>query len=170
MKPHVPSRSSQAAGPAARHKRMDRYAAAFAWIVVTAALAIGTAPAFAASSGLSIKNGWIRTIIPSRPAAGYFTLSNGNDKQQVLVGADSPACGMLMLHQSQQKSGIEHMAMIESVVVPAHGTLTFAPGGYHLMCTSPSKELVKGHSVPVTLHFADKSSITAQFAVRGLDR
>ncbi|TAL82951.1 MAG: copper chaperone PCu(A)C [Beijerinckiaceae bacterium] len=161
MKPRVTSQCSPAAGPDARP-------AAFA-LVALAALALGAAPAFAGSNGLSVKDGWMRTIIPSRPAAGYFTLSNTTDKQQVLVGAESPACGMLMLHQSQHKSGMEHMAMVKSVVVPAHGKVTFAPGGYHLMCTSPTKELVKGHNVPVTLHFADKSSLTAQFAVRGVN-
>jgi copper(I)-binding protein len=133
-----------------------------------AALAIGVIPASAASGGLSIKDGWMRTIIPSRPAAGYFTVLNGTDKQQVLVGAESPACGMLMLHQSQNKSGMEHMAMAENVVVPAHGKITFAPGGYHLMCMSPTKDMVKGHNVPVTLHFADKTSLTAEFPVRGV--
>jgi copper(I)-binding protein len=138
-------------------------------LIALAALAISVAPAFAASNGLSIKDAWMRTIIPSRPAAGYFTLSNETDKKQVIVGAESPACGMLMLHQSQHKSGMEHMAMVERVVVPAHGKVTFAPGGYHLMCTSPTKVLVKGHSVPVTLHFADKSSLTAQFPVHGVN-
>ena len=161
MKPRANSPCSPAAGP-------DDRPAALA-LIALAAFAIGTAPAFAASNGLSISDGWMRTIIPSRPAAGYFTLSNDTGKQQVLVGAASPACGMLMLHKSERKSGMEHMAMVKSVVVPAHGKITFAPGGYHLMCMSPTKAMVKGHSVSVTLHFADRSSLKAQFAVRGVN-
>lgn len=168
MKPHVSLHCSPAAGPAARPARNRRHASALA-LIAFAALGIGAVPAFGASNGLSIKNGWMRTIIPSRPAAGYFTLSNETDKQRVLVGAQSPACGTLMLHQSQNKSGMEHMAMVKSIVVPAHGKVTFAPGGYHLMCMSPTKAMVKGHSVPVTLRFADKTSLTADFPVRGVN-
>lgn len=168
MKPHVSLHCSPAAGRDDRSVGCGRHAPALALIAFTA-LVIGAAPAFAASNGLSITNGWMRTIIPSRPAAGYFTLSNATDKQRVLVGAQSPACGTLMLHQSQNKNGMEHMAMVKSIVVPAHGKVTFAPGGYHLMCMSPTKDMVKGHSVPVTLRFADKTSLTAEFPVHGVN-
>jgi periplasmic copper chaperone A len=149
---------SQAGGPAARAS----YALG---IALLAALALPQA-AEAASDGLSVKNAWMRMIIPSRPAAGYFTLANASDKPQTLVGAHSPACGMLMLHQSLHKNGIEQMVMVKSVAVPAHGTIAFAPGGYHLMCMSPTKAMVKGKSVPVTLRFAGDISLTADFAVR----
>jgi periplasmic copper chaperone A len=122
--------------------------------------------AAAAEPGLVVKDGWIRSIVPSRPAAGYFALSNETDRDRTLVGASSPACGTLMLHQSLHESGQDRMEMVEKVPVPAHGTVNFTPGGYHLMCMSPSKEMASGHSVPVTLRFADHGTITANFAVR----
>jgi copper(I)-binding protein len=53
------------------------------------------------------------------------------------------------------------------VAVPAHGSLSFAPGGYHLMCTQPQSSMQIGHSVPMTLQFAGGGSITAQFPVKG---
>jgi copper(I)-binding protein len=129
-------------------------------------LAAGTA-AHAADSGVKVSAPWMRLVVPSRPAAGYFTLSNDTAKAQVLIGAASPACGMLMLHQSVQQNGMDRMSMVKSVRIPAHGDVKFAPGGYHLMCMSPSKDMTPGHSVPVTLRFADGSSITTSFPVRG---
>jgi hypothetical protein len=104
--------------------------------------------------------------MPSLPAAGYFTLSNPTGAAHTLTGAASPACGMLMLHRSVDESGRERMEMVQSVSIPAHGKVTFAPGGYHLMCMSPSKAMTPGHSVPVTLRFADGGSLTASFPVR----
>jgi copper(I)-binding protein len=121
----------------------------------------------AAEQGLTVSGAWMRAIMPSRPAAGYFTLSNETGKPVALVGAASPDCGTLMLHRSLHESGQDSMAMVPTVPVPANGTLAFAPGGYHLMCTSPSKAVTPGHSVPVTLRFADGGSVTARFAVRG---
>ena len=85
----------------------------------------------------------------------------------MLVGAASPGCGALMLHRSVNDSGQERMEMVDSVPVPAHGEVKFAPGGYHLMCMSPTAEAARGRSVPVTLRFKDGGSLTASFPVRG---
>lgn len=135
-------------------------------LLVLAALAAPFA-APAAEPGVAVSNPWFRFVIPSRPAAGYFTLSNDSATARVLVGAESPACGMLMLHRSLHQGNQERMVMVDSVPVPAHGQVTFAPGGYHLMCTSPGKDVAPGHSVPVTFSFQDGASVTANFAVRG---
>ena len=124
-------------------------------------------PARAAEPGLTVSDAWLRLVLPSRPAAGYLTLANGTDQPLVLVGAASPACGMVMLHRSVHENGQERMDMVTSVAIPAHADVTFAPGGYHLMCMTPSKEVTPGQSVPVTLRFADGGTVTASFAVRG---
>ena len=86
---------------------------------------------------------------------------------QALVGASSSACGSLMLHQSVTKNGVEQMIMVPKVAVPAHGTLQFAPGGYHLMCMSPAATMRPGQSVPVTLQFEGGGTLSASFPVRG---
>jgi len=62
---------------------------------------------------------------------------------------------------------MDRMSMVKSMRIPAHGEVKLAPGGYHLMCMSPSKDMTPGRSVPVTLSFADGSSITTNFPVRG---
>ena len=123
--------------------------------------------AFAAANGISVSGQWFRLIMPSLPAAGYFTLSNMTATPQTLVGAQSPACGTLMLHQSVSKNGEERMIMVPSVSVPAHGSIRFAPGGYHLMCMSPGSAMTPGQSVPVTLRLGDGGTVEATFPVRG---
>ena len=168
MTPLLPSshrpRTNQMVRP---RRRQTLSVLALIGALVGFALAASTMSAHAADGGLTVTDQWMRLVIPSRPAAGYFTLSNGTGKALALVGAKSPACGMLMLHQSVHQGGQDRMTMMKSVPVPAHGTVKFAPGGYHLMCTSPSKDVTPGRSVPVTLLFEDGSSITASFPVRG---
>ena len=156
----LPWQRSRVAGPAVKLLRI------LTLMALTGGLAAGTA-AHAAESGLSVSQPWLRMIIPSRTAAGNFTLSNAAAKAQVLIGASSPACDSIMLHQSLEKNGTAHMVMVESLNVPAHGAVKFAPGGYHLMCMSPSKDVAQGHSIPITLHFADGSTLTTNFPVRG---
>ncbi len=72
-----------------------------------------------------------------------------------------------MLHRSVNDNGQERMEMVASVSVPAHGEVKFAPGGYHLMCMSPTAALARGRSVSVTLRFKDGGSLAATFLVRG---
>lgn len=121
----------------------------------------------AATAGLTVENPSMRFIIKSRPAAGYFTLQNNTGSAIDLTGASSGACGMLMLHQSKEVNGVEKMLPVKRIAVPAHGTVRFAPGGYHLMCMSPGSTMKVGAKVPVTLKFANGQTVTAQFPVKG---
>ena len=121
--------------------------------------------AFAAPAGVTLEKPWIRLIIKQRPAAGYFTLKNESSAPVDLDGASSAACGMVMLHQSKEENGVEKMLPVKSVTVPAHGSVSFAPGGYHLMCMKPQMKV--GDSVPMTLKFSDGASLTATFPVKG---
>ena len=118
-------------------------------------------------AGISISNAWVRMIVPSRPAAGYFTLTNDSDTKATLTGASSPGCGSTMLHQSVKENGTDKMVMVMSVDVPAHGTLSFAPAGYHVMCMAPTDAMKIGAKVPFTLTFGDGSSLTSDFEVKG---
>jgi copper(I)-binding protein len=132
-----------------------------------AAAGIAAPLAHGEDNGLAVSDGWMRMIIPSRPAAGYFTLRNNGAKDRVLTGASSPACGTVMLHRSVTADGAEKMEMVDKVTVPAHGTLQFAPHGYHLMCMKPSPAMEPGKDVPVTLRFLDGSALTTAFKVKG---
>ena len=159
----LPSPRSRVAGPAARASRTG--------LLLLGALAAAICLAGAAEAdepGLSIEKPWIRMSIPSRPAAGYFTLRNDSAETRALTGAQSPACGMLMLHRSVHEGGQERMIMVKDVPVPAHGAAIFSPGGYHLMCMSPTKAVTPGQSVPVTLKFDNGGTITASFPVRNM--
>ena len=129
-----------------------------------------TTPKAAAMSGpppVSLSDGWVRLLPGGLPAAGYFTLKNNGKAKLALTGADTPACGMLMLHKSEDKGGMSSMQDVAQVDLPAGGTLKFAPGGYHLMCMDPKPALKLGASVPVTLSFQGAPPLTARFDVRG---
>jgi copper(I)-binding protein len=130
--------------------------------LLTAAAAL---PASADEAGMVLSNAWVRSVVPSRPAAGYFTLRNDTGKDRKIVSAASVDCGMLMLHLSRH-NGSEHMEMVDSVDVPAGGSVSFAPGGYHLMCVQPGGRVKPGNIVRMTLTFDDGGTLTADFKVR----
>jgi copper(I)-binding protein len=123
---------------------------------------MSSGPTFADEAGMTLSGAWVRSIVPSRPAAGYFKLSNDTGTDRKIVAASSSACGMLMLHLSKG----DGMAMVDSVDVPAHGSATFAPGGYHLMCVRPGVQVKPGATIQMTLTFDDGGTLTADFPVR----
>lgn len=129
-------------------------------------VALPAAQAAAGPTGISVEDGWIRALPPAIPSGGYFVLLNKSGKAVILTGADSPACGMLMLHKSDEKGGMSSMADVTEVSVPAGGKVSFIPGGYHLMCMNTKPSLKPGNTVPVTLAFKGGEKLTATFAVR----
>jgi copper(I)-binding protein len=140
--------------------------AALAVLTLAPALALPGA-GHAAEPGITVKQPWMRLLIKARPAAGYMTIENAGDTPRDLTGASSPACGQLMLHQSMEKGGQDMMQMVPKITIPPHGSVSFSPGGYHLMCMQPAATMKVGATVPVTLMFADGGSVAVDVPVKG---
>ncbi|VXB92748.1 conserved exported hypothetical protein [Burkholderia sp. 8Y] len=118
------------------------------------------------AAALEAHDCWVRAMPPSLPSSGYFVVSNNGDTPATLTAANSPAFGMTMMHKSENKGGTATMAPVDTVDVPAHGALQFAPKGYHLMMEEPAKPLKIGSTIPLTLTFADKSTLNVDCAVK----
>ena len=120
----------------------------------------------AQAAPFEITDGWFRSLPGKLPAGGYFTAYNGTGGDVSFVGADSDACGMLMIHQSTAKGGMSGMDMVDRVSVAAGGTVRFEPRGYHLMCENPNAKMKVGSKVAVLLKLSDGSSVVAGFVVK----
>ncbi|MGK8207113.1 copper chaperone PCu(A)C [Burkholderia cenocepacia] len=103
---------------------------------------------------------WIRAMPATVPSSGYFTVKNNGDQPATLTGVDTPAFGMAMLHETQTSGSTAKMVHVDSVEVPAHGTLTFKPKSYHVMLEEPHQPVAPGSKVPLALHFADGSTVS----------
>lgn len=114
----------------------------------------------------SVHDGWFRALPGGLPSGGYFTLHNDGTAALTLTGTSSPACGMLMLHKSENTGGMSSMADVMSVDVPAGKSVSFAPGGYHLMCMQPGAAMKPGGKAKVTFTFAGGATLDADFAIR----
>ena len=132
------------------------------FLLLLSSVAAVAAPA----SPLRIEAPWMRALPGTVPAGGYFILHNDGRAQVTLTGAQSPACGMLMLHLSENNGGMSSMRHVDSIDVAPGGTLEFKQGSYHLMCMQPGPAIKPGASVPVTLTFKDGAKVSADFPVR----
>ena len=137
--------------------------------LIVAVLLACSAAAFAAtpaSPDVQVEHAWIRWLPARLPAAGYAVIRNLGDGSVRLTGASSPDYGMVMLHHSRLAHGDSTMEMVDHLDIPAHGSVTFAPGGYHLMLSQPTRRIEPGDHVKVTLEFAGGEKLQADFSVR----
>ena len=127
------------------------------------------APLLLADEGPStrVNHVWIREAPPGvNVLAGYFTLENLTAKALILNEVSSPDFGKVEIHQSVQLNGVESMQQLDSLAIPAHGSVEFHPDGYHLMLMQPRKKFFSGDSVSLILGFSDGSQLAILAPVR----
>jgi copper(I)-binding protein len=131
------------------------------------ALLLAVAPAAAAAhpaKPIEVRQPW------SRPSAGtsgvgYMVLVNHGGRADALVRAQSPLAARVEAHRSTMAGGVMSMAAQVRVPLPPGGSVTFAPGGYHLMFVGLKAPLKAGDRLPATLVFASGQTVAVSFPV-----
>lgn len=121
--------------------------------------------ATAAEAAPQVRAAWSRPAAAGGTGAGFMTLANPDARADTLVAVASPAARKVEIHRSQMKGGIASMQPVSAVPLPARGSVTFAPGGYHLMFVGLARTLKAGDRVPATLSFASGAKVQATFVV-----
>jgi copper(I)-binding protein len=134
------------------------------WMMVLSTLA---AAAWAADPGIVVENAWVNEAPPGAEAlAGYMTVENQSRQVRTLVGATSPAFGMVMLHRSIVEGGMAKMVHQHAIEIAPGGDVVFEPGSYHLMLMNPKHPLKSGDKMEVVLKFKDGAALPVTFEVR----
>ncbi len=124
-------------------------------------------PSFATASAtlgpLRISGAYIPKPASPAVAAAYFTVRD-DGPADALTAVSSTASRDVGLHQTVEHGNVGEMVPVASMPVAAGGSLTLAPGGYHVMLMKPTA-LTLGQLVPVTLRFAHAGSVTLQVPV-----
>ena len=100
----------------------------------------------------------------SQVTAAYFTLSNNSSKPIAIISATSPMADRLELHQHTMQDGLTKMRKVSSVRVEPSQSITFKPGGYHIMWFGVSK-LRKQKSALLMLSLSNGQTIEVDFEI-----
>lgn len=119
--------------------------------------------ATAAQAAPRVEAAWTRPAGQGQTGAGFMTLKNPDAKADTLVKVESPLARTVQIHQSSMSGGMAGMKQLTTLPLPAGGSVTFAPGGYHLMLIGLSKAVKLGDSVPATLTFASGAKVKTAF-------
>jgi periplasmic copper chaperone A len=142
----------------------------FACVAIAFGLLCGSA---SAAPAIVASDAW------SRPAIGtgvvYVRIVNHGATADRLDAARSTVARTVELHRSMDSSasmngmkmsGVMSMERVAAVTIPAHGSVTLAPGGYHLMAIGLHHDLHANERFAVQLHFKSAGWMTVTVRVR----
>jgi hypothetical protein len=119
---------------------------------------------------LLVEHPWSRELPVDIPgAAAYFTVHNHDSQVDRLVGVSSPRAQKCELHSQATNNSMMDMQHTPSVDIPAHGEVTFQPGGNHVMLSGLDKPLKAGERFPLILEFERAGKIEVQVNVKTAD-
>lgn len=136
-----------------------------------------TSTGSASSTGVKVTNAWARvTPETAKTGAAYMTISSPDGDTLTGVSVPSSIAGMAQLHEttgsmesmddtqsddsmSSSDSSMKGMKEVSEIKVPAGGSVTLKPGGYHVMLMELAKPITAGESVPLTLTFEKAGTV-----------
>ena len=134
--------------------------------LIVAVLLLGAACS-SGSDTVDVEDPWGRPSPTSEGNAAFYMDLIGSDTDDTLVSAESPACGMVELHESQMTDGVMSMQHLpEGIPVPAGETVSLEPGGLHVMCMNVTEALVEGETADILLRFENSGEVSVSAEIR----
>jgi len=116
-----------------------------------------------------VEDAWVRLPPPvADTAAGYMTIHNYADQDVEITNVTTAIATNPEFHAMEMHNGMMHMQKMEKVVVPAHGGISFDPGGNHLMLVGLTRTIKTGEHLMITLETSDGQSIMVHAEVRDM--
>ncbi|MFP6759731.1 MAG: copper chaperone PCu(A)C [Alphaproteobacteria bacterium] len=132
-------------------------------LLILATLASFASPCLADSVDLSMA--WARAT-PGAAANGVVYLDVVNrGAATAIIDAETLIAKSAGLHTHIIDGDIMRMRPVDAIPLAAGATVTFAPGGLHVMLKGLAQPLVEGDSFVLTLIFEDGTARTVEVAV-----
>ncbi len=142
------------------HQRLHR---PFQWMLAVLLLAGSTV----AIAEVTVEGAWSRATPPGHPTgAAYFQITNHSTRGDQLIGVTTDRAPRVELHQTIEEGGNARMVHTPQVRLPAGETLSFEPGGRHVMLMGLTEALAEGEVYEITLQLEQAGDLTFQVEVR----
>lgn len=140
-------------------------------------LSLLATPAFAQPAGcaadifiagdLTISGAFSRATLPqAKVAGGYLTIENRGTAPDRLLGGSTEGARTVQVHQMQMVGDMMKMSQVEGgLEIPAGGSVTLDPGGYHLMLMDLTQPLKADECLALTLKFEKAGEVPVTLAI-----
>jgi copper(I)-binding protein len=143
-----------------------------AWALAMVVLSLG--PAADAQEfrigALVVERPWTRaTPGGAKVAAGYLTIRNTGKEPDRLLGGSLPQASRFEIHETRTEGNVARMRHLpEGVEIKPGQSVTFAPGGYHMMFMGMKQPLKQGETVKGQLRFEKAGTLDVDYAVEAM--
>jgi periplasmic copper chaperone A len=144
----------------------------FSMLAYAAVLIAATSPAFAQETKAPIAVGepYAReTPAGAQTGAVYMMIENKTNTPDRLTAASSDVASRVQVHEMSMTNGVMKMReLADGLAIPAGGSVTLKPGGYHIMLVGLKKPLKAGETFPLTLTFEKAGNISVTVPVQAM--
>jgi copper(I)-binding protein len=145
----------------------------FPFLVMALLAALLTMPAHAdvvTAGSLKISASWARaTPKGAAVGGGYMTVTNFGAAPDRLIGGVTDIADRFEIHEMSMSHGVMKMRLLpKGLEIKPGETITFKPGGYHVMFTGLKHQLMQGQHFKATLEFEKAGKVNVDFTVEGL--
>ncbi len=117
--------------------------------------------------GIKIMDAWGRpSPLEEGNAAVYMLIRNTGSEDDRLIGASSEAAEVVELHDMTMENDVMKMFQVESMELPAGGSLELKPGGKHIMFIHLREMFEVGQKVRLVLEFEKVGKISVEAEIR----
>lgn len=114
-----------------------------------------------------IEGAWARVGMQGGMSAAYFTIANGLETDDVLLGAISSLAESTEIHETYEAGeGMMGMRQRPSLPIPSKSVTEFKQGGLHVMFIRLTEELKEGDEVQFILQFEQAGEVFVTAPVR----
>ena len=124
----------------------------------------------ASAEGIEIKNAWIRETPPGTDVAALYMEVVNSGSADRIISIETPVSRTVEFHDTViSDDGTGRMVRLDSPDVPAKGTLSFLPGGKHIMLIGLNELPKKGEAHEVIIVFENMGKKSVMAEVKGFD-
>lgn len=114
---------------------------------------------------ISITKAWAKPNYGPNGAV-YLTLTNNGATAVKLLSAAAPTSKRVELHEHRHEDGVMRMRQVkEPLIIPAGKSLSFKPGGLHIMLFDMGEKKKTGESFPLTLMFEGGETLSLDVSI-----
>ena len=138
----------------------------FGFALLSLTVALGAAAHEYSFGKLNILHPWSGiTRGGLKTGAIYVTFVNDGPNSDKLLKVSSPIAKTAMIHANIKEGDVTRMRMMDSVEIPAGGTIEMQPGGTHIMLEGLDHPLKDGEMFPLTLTLANEGEVHVEVIV-----
>ncbi len=133
-------------------------ASAAAAVLVIAMIGLRVTGSAPAAADVSLASAFATVTPDGSMASVYVSLKNAGGPDD-LVGVSSSEADEATLHNTESGDGYSLMTHEADYEIPGDATISFQPGGAHVMLEGLHGQVIPGDTVPLTLSFASSPPI-----------